>query len=258
MKISKDERGGLSPIIIIVVVVVLAAVGYAGWRVFSKKKSTTGNGSSSSVSAPATTAADKQLEDACMKEVNDKNLCKFASHFTLTTAYTMNYTTVDSSGTTTGTFSTDGKNNSTMTTKQDGKETAAFISLNKDSYVKDEASGVWTKYSAQPSQTTPETNTNPSSDIKIDSKDITDNNKTSYKNLGKEGCGKLTCFKYQVIDTTTPNTTQYIWFDDHDYQMRRWYSKDENGSNDMTLTYQAVNITAPSPVKEFNPANLTQ
>jgi outer membrane lipoprotein-sorting protein len=70
--------------------------------------------------------------------------------------------------------------------------------------------------------------------------------------LGKEACGKLTCFKYQVIDSTAPATTQYLWFDTKDYMMQRWSFKDANSSSDMVFTYQAVTIKAPSTVHDFD------
>lgn len=231
---------------VVVIVVVLAAIGFAGWKVFSSKNTT--NNKNSTSSTPAT-ASNSAVETACNKEVNDKVLCKFASHFSLANSYKATITSTDPSGTVSKIeLENDSKSNSSMVTKDaSGKETAAFITLNNSSYIKNEADGTWTKYTSSASTTT----TKPTSDIKVDTNDITNNNTTSYKNLGTEKCGSLTCYKYQVIDTTAPGTTQYIWFDNKNYQMQRWSSKDSSGSTDMSFSYQSVNITAPSPVHDF-------
>jgi hypothetical protein len=77
-------------------------------------------------------------------------------------------------------------------------------------------------------------------------------NITTYKNLGTEACEKLTCYKYQVIDTGVPDDTQYIWFDNKDYQLRRTRYEGKDGSvSESTYSYNKFNITVPSPVKEL-------
>lgn len=245
MKAQRDSRGVFHPLMVVIIVVVLAAIGFAGWKVFSSKNS---NNKSSASSAPAT-ASNSAVETACNKELNDKVLCKFASHFSLASSYKATITSTDPSGTVSKMeMENDGKDNSSTVTKDgSGKETAAYISLNKSSYIKNEADGTWTKYTSSASSTT----TNPTSDIKVDTNDITNNNTTSYKSLGTEKCGSLTCYKYQVIDSTTPDTTQYIWFDNKNYLIQRWSSKDANGTTDMSFSYQSVNITVPSPVHDF-------
>lgn len=245
-KISKNDQRGIGHLLLIILIaVVVAGIGFAAWRVSSNKE--TSNGSSSAKTA----VADKAVQDACNKQLNDKDLCKFASGYKLTgVSYHSVITTVASGKTSVTTMDVDGKDNSSMTTSEAGKETSAFISLNKASYIKDESSGSWIKYPA--TDTTAPKESAPTSDIKIDSSDITENNTISYKKLGKESCGKLTCFKYQVVDTQTPGTTQYIWFDTKDYMMQRWSSKDADGSTDMTFTYQSVTIKEPSPVTDFS------
>ncbi|PJE65430.1 hypothetical protein COU91_01650 [Candidatus Saccharibacteria bacterium CG10_big_fil_rev_8_21_14_0_10_47_8] len=246
-KINKNEQQGIAHLLLIVLIaVVVAGIGFAAWRVSSNKKAS--NGTSSATTA----VADKTVQDACNKQLNDKDFCKFASNYKLTgVSYHSVITTVASGKTSTISMDVDGKDNSSMVTSGAGKETAAFISLNKATYMKDESSGSWLKYPAADSTTAPK-ETDPSSDIKIDSSNLTENNTISYKSLGKEACGKLTCFKYQVVDSQNPGTTQYIWFDTKDYMMQRWSSKDANGSTDMTFTYKSVTIKEPSPVTDFS------
>lgn len=248
MRARHDNRGMLSPVMIVVIVVVLAAIGFVGWKVSSNKNS---NKTASSSTSTPTAAANSAVETACNKEINDKIFCKFASHFSLSNAYKATITSTDSSGATTKVeLSSDTKSNTSMVTKDaGGAETGAFITLDSSSYIKDESSGSWTKYTS--SASTSATTTKPTSDIKIDTSDITNNKTNSFKNLGTEACGSLTCYKYQVVDTANPGTTQYIWFDNKNYQMQRWSNKDANGTSDMSFSYQNVNITVPSPVHDF-------
>lgn len=240
---QKDQHGIAHLLVIVVIVVIVAVAGFAAWRVSSNKKTTT--------SSPTATVANKAVEDSCNKELKDKDLCKFASNFKLSgISYRSTVTTVAEGKTTVMNMEVDAKDNSSIVTTEDSKETGAFISFNKATYVKDAASGTWIKYSSSDSSTPKETS--PTSDIKIDAQDLTANSTTSYKNLGKEACGKLSCFKYQVTDTQQPGTTSYIWFDTKDYMMQRWSTKDAKGSTDMTFSYVSVTIKEPSPVKEFD------
>jgi outer membrane lipoprotein-sorting protein len=244
MRFTRNQQG-FSPIFIVLILVVVAAVGFAGWKVSQNQKdSTSGSGS--------TAALNSQAQDACLKEINDKNFCKFVGHFNLNASYAATITSTDSKGTVSKIeLQSDSKSNSMMVTKDgSGNETGAFVTLNNASYIKDVASGTWTKYT----NSTTASDSNPTKDISIDTSDITEKNTVTYKSLGTEACGKLTCYKYQVVDTASPGTTQYIWFDTKNYQMQRWSSKDADGSTDMVFTYKSVNITEPSPVKEASSA----
>jgi hypothetical protein len=144
----------------------------------------------------------------------------------------------------------DGKGNSSSTlTGSDG--IVETVAIGKVNYWKDSTDGKWFKFA--PDDTSAPKATNPTSDIKVDT--VTDSaakSTLSYKKLGKEKCGNLTCFKYQMIDSTKPNAIYYMWFDDQDYRMQHYYSKDDSGTMDIVMTYQAVTITAPSPTKDFN------
>ncbi len=239
MKAQTDSRGVFNPLVVILIVVVLGVIGFAGWKISSKKDTK---------SSTAAVVNNSAVESACNKEINDKVFCKFAAHFSLTSSYKSTITSTDDKGTVSKIdVENDTKSNSSMTTKDAaGKETSAFITLDNASYIKDEADGSWTKYTSSASTNT----SKPTSAVKFDASDITSKNTTSYKNLGKEACGNLSCYKYQVVDSTTPGTTQYIWFDSKNYQMQRWSSQDTSGSMDMPFSYESVNIKAPSPVKE--------
>lgn len=241
MRKYADKSGIAHPGLIILVVAVIAVAGFAFWKVSSNKDSNTGS-----------SATSKAAQSACEKSINDKNFCKFASHTDLVKAiYVATDTSVTSEGTSTMVIKADGKDNTDLTISQNGAEVSRFISLDGATYMKTPDNDTWIKYPAT-STATPK-DTSPTSDIKIDYSNITENNTVSYKNSGKEACEKLTCYKYQVVDTANAGTTQYIWFDTKDYLLRRWSTKDSSGSNDMSFTYpSSVSITAPTPVQEFS------
>lgn len=236
MGANRDSRGLLNPLLVVLVVVVLGAVGFVGWKVANKNVS----------SQKSSVATNKAAEADCNKEINDQTFCKFVANLDLKDSYKVTITSTDDKGSTSKIEMENDKDNFSMVTKDaSGKETGAFISLANDSYIKDETDGSWTKYSSQPTQ-----DSSPTSDIKLNTSDLTSKNTISYKNLGKDGCGKLSCYKYQVVDSTSPDSTQYIWFDTKDYLMQRWYNQDKSGSSDMLFSFVKVTIKAPSPVKE--------
>lgn len=245
MKIRLDQRGIAHIGLVIIVLVVAAAIGAAAWKVSSNKSSGGGSG----------TVVNKAAEESCLKETGEKDLCKFASRYNPNASYSAVVTSTTSEGTSKSTIETDGKDNSSMVVTQDGKEVMASISLNGDSYIKDLESGTWIKYAAN-KDTATET-TPPTEEVDFNANDITEKNTITYKNLGKEACGKLTCFYFQVIDSTQKGTTQYLWFDTKDYQMQRWYFKDAESTSDMVFTYKSVKISAPSPVKDSSEASGT-
>ena len=237
-----NQNGFAHLVLIVIVVAVVAIAGVAVWKVSSNKNSSTNS---------STTATTKAAQSACEKSINDKDFCKFASHTDMVKAvYVATATSVTSEGTSTMTIKADGKDNTDLAISQNGAEVSRFISLDGATYTKTPDSDTWTKFPAASSATPKDTS--PTSDIKINYSNITENNTVSYKSLGKEACGKLTCFKYQVVDTASAGSTQYIWFDTKDYLMQRWSMKDSSGSNDMAFTYpSSVTIAVPSPVKDF-------
>jgi outer membrane lipoprotein-sorting protein len=255
MSIKKDNRGIAHPLFIVLAVVVIAAIGFAAWKVFADKKDTKTivNSSGQTVTVDAT-AADKAAEKSCNNALHDKTLCKFAATFTMPSAYETTITSHDSSGTSSILMDVDGHNNTKMIVSKDSKETLATILLNGETYVKDEASGNWIKYPKSSDSSSSSSTTDASKGVAFDKTNWTESGTTSYKALGKEACGNLTCYKYQSTDTKTAGTTMYFWFDNKDYMMRRFSTTDSTGSMDMTLNYKSITITAPSPVVDYTQA----
>lgn len=241
MKISslqKDNRGLAHVVVVVLVVVVLAAVGFAGWRVMQDKDDS---------GDPVASEAAKVAEDACKAEIDDKDFCKFASNWSSLGAYKSVMESSSDEGTSTLTLETDGGEKTKMTTVADGQTVAEYISIGSSTYVKDLTDGAWVKYTSEDYQTT-----DVSDDLDFDFNDetIPEEQRTTYKNLGKEACGDLTCFKYQIVDPTNSDDEQTLWFDDDDYKLRRWRFVVDGSTTDAAFSYESVTITEPSPIKE--------
>jgi outer membrane lipoprotein-sorting protein len=238
-----DDHGIAHVAAIGLIAVVVAVVGFAGWRVMEKNKD--GSSKNSSVA----TAEMKQIEQECNKELGDKDFCRFASSYNLETSYKMIVNTSGAEGPSVTEIEVDAKGNSSMISKEGDKETGGFITLDKVTYFKDVDSGTW--YKMPSSDTSSEEPENPLSE----SKSVVDDfkgDKSTFKKIGKEKCGNLNCFKYQITESESPNTEQFVWFDDKDYMLRRWMTKEGAEISDMTVSYGSVNIKAPSPVKDYS------
>jgi hypothetical protein len=247
MGIKKDNQGIAHPLFIVLAVVVLAAIGFAGYYVYHNNQSDKDLLAKSGLAKAEANTTDK----SCNNALHDKTLCKFAVYFKMPSSYEATFTTTTSGVTSTTVMSVDSHNNTKMVVSSGGKETLATILLGSDTYLKDENSGSWIKYPNSGSSS----NSSPLSDVKINKNNWTESGTMSYKALGKEACGSLTCYKYQISSTKDPSAKQYFWFDTKDYMIRRLSSTGGSSGNiDMTLSYNAVTITTPSPVVDYTNA----
>ncbi len=231
--IKDDERGLGHVLLILLIVVVVGVVGFVGWKVYSKKSGDI-----------ADTIASKQAAAECNKEMDDKDLCKFLSSWEQSKQYRIVSTTKADGETSKSTFEIDG-DKSYM--KLEGAASYEVITIDKTTYTK--AGSTWYK------QTTKTQETDVTDDYKVDfdepSKDESKDS-TTYKSQGKEACGDLQCFKYEVVDPNDKSTTQYIWFDDKDYKLRKTVVEDKDSSVESVFEYDNVSISEPSPVKELS------
>jgi outer membrane lipoprotein-sorting protein len=242
MNFRNDNRGIAHVAAIGLIAMVVAVVGFAGWRVMEKNKDSKSTANSSGVSSEEM----KEVEKECNKELDDKDLCKFASNVNFEQAYKATITSTSADGTTVMEMESDGKGNSSMTTRENGKESGAFITLNNTSYFRDFNSGTWFKLAGSES----DTNSDVTEDVKIKPDDFK-NDKATFKKIGKEKCGNLNCFKYQITEKDSPNVEQFVWFDDKEFQLRKWTTREGAKTSEMVMTYGSVNIKAPSPVKDY-------
>ena len=240
-KTQHDERGVAQILLVVFAVVVIAAVAFAGWKVADNKKSP----ASSSSSNNSSSKSNPTVSSGCVATYHDNTLCKFEASSTSfdKTAYTATLK-VDQQGTnSTMTLASDGKGNTKLSTTSGG-QTLNSITLDGNTYIQTGGSGPWIEYPSGASAPT----SNPTSNMNI----TVGSAGISFKALGTASCGNLTCYKYQVTDTASPSTTQYVWFDNSNYNLREWQDTDGSGNTtDMTISYQPVNITKPSPVQSY-------
>jgi outer membrane lipoprotein-sorting protein len=231
----KDERGIAHVEIIVIVVVVLAVAGFIGWRVL-------GQGGSKSSDSTATDKATQQALKAECEKIDDDDLCKFFTSWKSSTKYRM-IATGDGQ---TSTFEIDGDNSRISVT---GEMTYDVITIGKSTYTK--AGDVWYK------QTIKDPEDDVSKEYKQDftepDESTPEADKTTYKKHGKEACGNLSCFKYEVVDPKQADVKEFIWFDDKDYQLRKVSHDGPDGKSEMTFEYSNVSVKEPSPVKELGP-----
>jgi prepilin-type N-terminal cleavage/methylation domain-containing protein len=248
-KLKQDNRG-FSAVEMVVVIVVLAVIGAVGYVVYKNHNKSTPTSSSSSTNSGQSNGAATAADTSCLATYHDANLCHFAGNSTNfdKTAYMATLKQTNSQGTTTDmTLASDGKGNTSLVATSGGQQISS-ISLNGNTYIQSGSGTTWIEYPSGSSANTSQA-TNPTSgmSIGVGSSGIT------YKAEGTASCGSLTCYKYQILDSAQPSTTQYAWFDNSSYKLREWQSTDStNGTLTMNITYQTVNITAPSPVQQYS------
>lgn len=196
---------------------------------------------------PKASNINKELQSKCMTEVNDELFCKFAGAFGNVEAFKVMATSTSDQGTYSSEILTDAKDNNQMIIKQNDQEQINIVTYNGTTYLKDYTDGQWIKYAAN------DPNKPEVTDLK---KEFAKGNfksdsgqKITYTKVGTEACGNLKCYKYQVKDPDTPGDN-FLWFDTKDYLLRKITLKDSSSSTEMTVNYETVNITEPSPTKE--------
>jgi uncharacterized protein (UPF0333 family) len=238
MKSHRNNQAGFAMMAVVAVVgvILLGAVGYVAWNNFGKQKA-------AEVTADVASKVALQAASAeCLKKY-DQDICKFMTNWALVKQYRMT--------------STDGANKTIM--ELDGDKThmtmtgqMAFetITIDKTTYTK--AGATWYKQTAK---ATPEQDT--SKDYKVEFKEPSKDepqaveDKTEYKKIGKEACGNLQCFKYEIVNPADTTTKQFVWFDDKEYKIRKYLTQTPEGNSEQTYEYSNVSVKAPSPVKEL-------
>ena len=239
-KTSLNQEGSVVQILLaVVVVVVVAVVGVFAWKNMKKNADDVSSDLGS-----------KLASAKC--DYDDKDLCKFFTSYKEHKSYKLVMTTTTAEGQqSTSTIEAEGHDKTHMTMSGSGMNIET-ITIGKTIYTK-AANGTWWKQTLDDKKLEETKKDVGTPELKEPSKDEPEAQKTQYKKIGKEPCGKLECFKYQVIQSSDSSTTEYIWFDTKDYQMRRSTSESSEGKSEMVYTYEDVKISEPSPVKELGP-----
>lgn len=232
---QKDERGITHLLFLAGAVSVLAVVVVAGYLVFTQGNSTkkgTGSGTPDTI-----------LGRCLSTNSNDSRICNFEKNYTpiADSAYTATVSVTSPQGTTSNLiYSSDGKGNSEVVGSSDGQQLSSIV-LSGVTYVNLSGSG-WIEYPANDSSTPAQTNPTASMNIAVGESGL------SFQYLGTVTCGSLECYKYSVGESSQPNVAQDIWFDTTNYKLRGWSYQGGAGTTSMTIDYEPVTITAPSPV----------
>lgn len=227
--------------IVALIVIILALVAGGGYYAYSKLSKNSDEGSTNSV-------GDKVAESEC--KYDDKDLCKFITSWKDEKYITMKGTSTDKDGKiSTWLMKMEGENKSQMVSSEEGEEKYNTITIDNTTYTKDYTDNKWFKQTS--SSDSEVTNDYIKEDIDFDEKEASVEDKTTYQKIGKEKCDKWTCFKYQVIDPTNNESTQYIYFDDDEYLLRKMRTEELDGTiTEITYDYSKFSISEPSPTKE--------
>ncbi len=236
---SKDQHGFAHIVLIVVALVLVGAVGYVGFRTLSKNGSL-GDAVSNKV---ASIAASQE----CMKEYNDNDLCKFLSSWNANQKFKLESSTTAEGQTSKSIMTIDG--DSTYL-KMDGEYAMEVITIGDTTYTK--AGDTWWKQTAKKTDESEPTISKDDFKFEEPKENTEEKDLTTYAKEGKEACGKFNCFKYKVVDPENADTTEYIWFDDKDYLIRRTLSEDKDGTkSESVFSYDNISVKVPSPVKEL-------
>lgn len=239
---TKQPGGSKKPLVIVGGLVVLAVIVGAGLFIFKD------------TIFPVRGISGKILNAKC--KYNDPDLCRFMDNFGDVKNMKSESTATANGQTTDSTFIIQGNDKSQMISKVGGKEEANYISIGDTTYTKDYSDNKWWKSTIKKTDNTGGNN-NPDWKTELDKSVNDSTDKTTYKKIGKEACGSLTCLKYQVIDPQAADTTEYLWFDTGQYLMRKEQMTSKDGTNVTEFSYDNINITAPSPTKEMPAAGTT-
>jgi hypothetical protein len=177
---------------------------------------------------------------------NDPDLCKFLNNWQDVKYFTANSTSTFEGKQQQTVMKSINPDKFQMTSLAGSAENFNMISIGDTTYTKDYTDNKWLKVTSEKE-----------SDTVKSSKDEFDYNleedKTEYKKIGTEACGKLTCFKYQVIDPEQAdfNSKEYILFDNKEYTLRKTITEGpDNNIAIIEFDYSKISIDVPSPIKE--------
>lgn len=230
--VHKNTSGGARFVLFLVILLVLVGIGVAAWRLLREDEK----------------AKPRAQETTIPCISDDKTICKFITNWKPEPSY--RFTVEETSGgvTTTTTYDYDLNDPDKIHTTVEGEPSYEIISIGNTVYTK--AGDTWWKETVKQDSKKSE-----GSGRKQDksNQDFEPVKPTQYTRIGKEACGKLQCYKYEVNDPENPDTKQLIWFDDKEYKLRKLQFETADTLSEQTFEYIDVKITAPSPVKELGP-----
>lgn len=225
---------GFVPIAIIIAIVVAVLAG-GGYFLASK------NGTAPALPIGPT------LNPNC--KFNDPDLCKFVNNWKDIKNYSVKSTSTSKEGKFDSLVEISGQDKFHMVTSENNKESYNVITIGDTTYTKNYSDNTWWKQKQDKQVEDLKSKIEFKVEDNKDTQQVED--KTTYKALGKEACGSRNCFKYQVITPDAKSLTEYIWFDDKEYLLRKSRTEDQGIVDEAEYSYDRINISEPSPVKEI-------
>lgn len=234
MQKTQYNQHGFSPIIIVAAITVLAVAVIGGWLVYKKD------------SLPPANANTKAVREALKNATcNDGNadICRLFTAWKASRYYIATTTTVVGRTTNTSITKVDGQN---YYAKINAELTHETIVIGTALYTKDTDKNKWYKQTLTQPGTT---------GFGFDAQMQNQEGRFTYKKIGTEVCGELTCLHYRITDAADHDLRHDLWFDNQDYQLRKQVVRQQGvgGANTATttFTYDKVTISEPSPYTEL-------
>lgn len=191
-----------------------------------------------------------ETSQACQELIKDEALCRFAAANENAALLSQVITSTTTNGETSevSTVEIESPARLKSVTLNGLQEIEAYVVIDATTYVKDYSDNTWAKFedaaydaAAQSTSVKYDFTSEQSQDV-IEFRD-------RYTHQGMEPCGDLTCYKYGITDPESGTITSYVWFDEHEYLLRRHLLVEEDFTTNMQFTYKPVAIQAPSPTK---------
>ncbi len=134
--------------------------------------------------------------------------------------------------------------NSEFISITDNKEEAHIIDIGREKYIKNISQESWTKMSPEENRA----NNDPRKlgrNLSFTDYDTNVKIHADFELIGKEKCNELNCFKYKIKSNDRIDVSDYIWFDDQYFYLRKTRTATGNSENERVFDYKQVEITPP-------------
>ena len=151
-----------------------------------------------------------------MTEYEDENLCKFLSSWNSNEKFELESSASGLDQDYISMMAVDGDKSHY---RMDSEYAMEVISIGGTTYTK--AGVTWWKQTAQKTEETRPVPSKEDYSFEEPSEDSEETDQIKYVKVGEGACGVLSSFKYQVVDPSDSETTEYILFDDKEFFIRK-------------------------------------
>jgi hypothetical protein len=223
-------------------IAVIAMVAAGAWYTTNKPVSQQANTNQSLTVASGQV---QDVADACNEIIQDSAVCSFLEKQMQVTKVVIKTVGNSEGSQLTSTITIDGDRS---WLKAEGAINYEIINIGQDTYTK--GGETWWKSAEKTTESlkiSDFTYAAPSAEA-IRAKQV------NFTASGKEDCGELACYKYDVLDPAAGTAPTQLWFDTEDYLLRKSrVDTAANSSNEQVFNYENVMVPDPSPVKELTP-----